>query len=92
MLKTVYSSRCKHQVKRLKKSGKDMDSFYAVLTLLENEIPLPPEYKDHELHGKLEGTRELHIEPDWLLLYEIFKNELVLHLVSTGTHRNTLRK
>ncbi len=56
-----------------------------VLMLADGEV-LPQKYRDHELKGKYEGYRECHIEPDWLLIYKIFEQVLVLSLVRTGSH------
>ncbi|NMX04186.1 type II toxin-antitoxin system YafQ family toxin, partial [Mobiluncus mulieris] len=47
---------------------------------------LEAKYQDHELSGKYKGTRECHIEPDWLLVYEIRRNTLVLMVYRVGTH------
>jgi len=47
---------------------------------------LPPEYDDHPLVGNKKGLRECHIEPNWLLVYEIDHGVLVLVLTSTGSH------
>ena len=47
---------------------------------------LPERYKDHELIGDFKGCRECHITPDWLLIYEIYEDELILYLTRTGTH------
>lgn len=48
--------------------------------------PLPPKNRDHALSGRWEGHRECHILPDWLLVYRIEDNVLVLTLVRSGTH------
>jgi len=47
---------------------------------------LAESYKDHPLKGKYTGCRECHITPDWLLIYEIADDELILYLTRTGTH------
>lgn len=47
-------------------------------------------HHDHALKGKLHGTRECHIAPDWLLRYAIDEDSLILLLISTGDHRHTL--
>ena len=47
-------------------------------------------YKDHALTGSYTGCRECHITPDWLLIYEIVDEELVLYLTRTGTHSDLL--
>ncbi len=61
-----------------------MDKLKAVLSLLIEQKMLPPSYNDHPLKGDRKGLRDLHIEPDWLLLYSIEGDEL--RLARTGTH------
>ena len=61
-----------------------MSKLRRVLTLLIEERPLPPGYRDHALKGDWAGYRDLHIEPDWLMLYRIKDREL--QLMRTGTH------
>ena len=56
------------------------------MDMLANEQPLPEKYKDHALTGDWKGFRECHIQPDWLLIYEINNNELILYLTRTGSH------
>lgn len=84
MLTSVWTGKFKRDVKRAEKRGKDMDKFKAVLSLLIEEKPLPTSYRNHPLRGDWTGFRDLHIEPDWLLLYRIEGNEL--RLARTGTH------
>ena len=84
MLTPVRSGRFKRDVKRAEKRGKEMDKLKAVLSLLIEEKPLPARYHDHPLKGEWKGFRDLHIEPDWLLLYAVEGNEL--QLARTGTH------
>ncbi len=84
MLTPVISSRFKRDVKRLEKRGKDMAKLRTVLTVLINEETLPESYRDQALWGDRMGYRDLHIEPDWLLVYRIAGKEL--RLARTGTH------
>ena len=58
------------------------------VNLLCNEQPLPEAYRDHALQNSrnYKGMRECHIEPDWLLVYKILKEKLILSLIRTGTH------
>ena len=56
------------------------------LNTLANGETLNAKYKDHDLMGNYKGTRECHIEPDWLLVYEIKDDVLVLMLYRLGTH------
>lgn len=76
----------KHDAKLMKKRGKDMSKLVVVLDLLASGNPLPENYKDHQLSGSLKDFRECHIEPDWLLMYQIFEGELILSATATGTH------
>jgi mRNA interferase YafQ len=84
MLRLAPSGRFKRDVKLAVKRGKDMDKLTAALDLLLTQQPLPASYKDHALRGNWQGWRDLHLEPDWLLLYRV-KGEK-LHLARTGTH------
>jgi mRNA interferase YafQ len=84
MLTPVWSGRFKRDVKRAEKRRRDMTKLKAVLSLLIDEQPLAATYNDHPLKGDWKGYRDLHIEPDWLLLYRIVGRDL--HLVRTGTH------
>ena len=84
MLTPVRWGRFKRDVKRAQKRGKDMDKLKAVLSLLIEEEPPPARYRDHPLKGEWQGFRDLHIEPDWLLLYSVEGD--VLQLARTGTH------
>jgi mRNA interferase YafQ len=84
VLTPVRSGRFKRDVKRAEKRGKDMDKLKSVLSLLIEQKPLPARCRDHPLKGEWKGFRDLHIEPDWLLLYAVEGNEL--QLARTGTH------
>ena len=81
-----FSGQFKKDIKLAKKQGKDIDKLFAVVEQLANRIPLEPKYKDHLLTGNYSGCRECHIEPDWLLIYEVFDDVLVLLLSRVGSH------
>ena len=91
MLKVVYSSKFKKDYKLIKKRGYNISKFEKLLAMLTNEEKLPQNYLDHALTGDFIGFRECHIEPDWLLIYEIRNNVLVLMLYRLGTHSELLR-
>ena len=78
------TSRFKKDIKRMQKRGKNFDTFREIVNNLANDQKLEPKYRDQILVGGYEGTRECHIEPDWLLIYELTQDELVL--IRTGTH------
>lgn len=81
-----YTNKIQRNIKLMKKRGKDLDKLKIVLKLLQQGTELPAKYKDHALTGNYTGCRECHIEPDWLLVYEILNNELVILLLTTGSH------
>jgi mRNA interferase YafQ len=84
----VRSTAFKKDVKRAQKRGKDMAKLKAVILLLLDDKRLEPRHRDHPLKGDWVGYRDLHIEPDWLLLYRVSETELML--ARTGTHSDLL--
>ena len=80
------TTRFQRDVKLANKRGYKMSLLTDTVKLLASGQPLPPNYKDHPLSGDYIGCRECHITPDWLLIYEINGNELILYLTRTGTH------
>ena len=81
-----FTSQFKKDLKLAKKQGKDLEKMYRIVEVLANGERLSLKYRDHALTGNLKGLRECHIEPDWLLIYRIEKDLLVLGLTRTGTH------
>ena len=86
MLTIVYTNKMKRDVKRISKRGKDLTKLTVVLDLLVSEQTMPEKNHDHPLKGEMRGYRECHIEPDWLLVYRILQDQLVLLAAGTGTH------
>lgn len=86
MYKIVQTNNFKKRLKKLIKNGYDFNKIKVVVDLLEKGEKLPEKYKDHPLKGNFIGYRECHIEPDWLLVYKIQNDILVLTLVTTGSH------
>lgn len=86
MLKIRYEKQFKKDYKKIVKRGYKSSDLEKVITYLVNNKKLPKEYNDHELKGKYLGFRECHIKNDWLLIYYIDNDELVLYLTRTGTH------
>ena len=74
----------KQDVKRMRRRGKDLEKIKAVIDLLVAKEPLHPKHRDHKLGGNWIGHRDCHLEPDWILIYKI--SEDVLLLERTGTH------
>ena len=86
MLRVRYSAQFKRDFKRVKKRGMPLDELKWVLEELAKEHMLPPKYRDHQLTGNQKEFRECHIQPDWLHVYRVQRNELVLVAQRTGTH------
>ena len=86
MYKIRPSTKFQKDLKKVQKRGYDISLLTTVLNILANGESLPPKYKDHNLSGNYKGCREYHITPDWLLIYEILDDELILYLTRTGTH------
>jgi len=82
----VYSVRYRRDYKLVKKRGYDISLLDAVIELLEVGEQLPEKYRDHALTGNYAGHRECHITPDWLLIYKIDNDCLVLIMTRTGSH------
>lgn len=88
MLTIEYPSIFKKDFKRALKRGCNPQKFEQVVQILQNQQPLPEKYRDHALteSRNFKNVRECHIEPDWLLVYQIINERLVLKLMRTGTH------
>ena len=86
MLIVRYTNLFKKDYKLMKKRGMKLEKLKYVVNELANQHPLDEKYRDHELMGNYRSFRECHIEPDWLLIYRIEKDELTLVLVRTGIH------
>ena len=85
-LQLVPTSQFKRDYKRVKKRGFNIDELQSVIDRLCAEEPLEERYRDHALVGRYIGFRECHIRPDWLLIYAIDKDQLILVASRTGTH------
>ncbi len=81
----------KKDVKRAGKRGQDLAKLKVVLELLMEGGPLPAEYRDHPLRGEFAGSRDCHIQPDWILIYTLTENETHVRFERTGTHSDLFR-
>ncbi|MCL2816358.1 MAG: type II toxin-antitoxin system YafQ family toxin [Oscillospiraceae bacterium] len=84
--KPVETSLFKKTRKLAEKRGLDLTLLIEPITILAKDETLPPKYRDHQLKGKLSAFRECHIKGDWLLVYRIVEDKLILSLHATGTH------
>ena len=80
-----FTNQFKKDLKLAKKQHKNLDKLFEVINILADGGTLDIKYRDHDLTDKYKGARECHIEPDWLLVYEIQGDVLVLMLYRLGT-------
>ena len=83
------TSQFKRDVQRMQRQGRELEKLKRVLETLVKGEPLAAKYRDHVLVGQYKGTRECHIEPDWLLIYELAEIEIVL--IRTGSHSDLFK-
>ncbi len=89
-MKTIRRTRqFKRDVRRMQRQGRELEKLKGVLVTLVEGAPLAERYRDHVLVGQYKGTRECHMEPDWLLIYELAETEIVL--IRTGSHSDLFR-
>ena len=86
MLEVVSSNRFKKDLKLAIRRGYKMELLKAVVDRLAAQEPLDPKHRDHELSGDYAGFRECHVAPDWLLIYQVDQEKLLLLLIRNGTH------
>lgn len=82
----VFTPNFKRDYKLVQKRGYEMELLKEVIAKLANGKELPERNRDHALTGNYRGCRECHVKPDWLLVYQIVDEELMLYLTRTGTH------
>lgn len=90
MMRLFPTAKFRRDYKRCKRRGYDMQLLKDVLDTLQNGEPLDIKYRDHQLSGKYSKFRECHIQPDWLLIYHVNGDALVLTASRTGTHSDLL--
>lgn len=87
-LSIVPTNNFKKDIQKCKKRGYDLRKAYKIIEQLSQQLPLAPKHRDHALVNSKNyyNCRECHIEPDWLLVYRIDGDKLILELLRTGTH------
>lgn len=84
MRRVAQRKQFRDDIKRQKRRGKDIEDLIAVVELLAEQGSVPVAYRPHKLSGDWRGVWECHIEPDWLLIYAVTNDEVLL--IRTGTH------
>ena len=90
MKPVIQTSQFKKDIRRLKKRGKNLEKLGDVVRLLAADEPLEEKHRDHALIGRWVGSRDCHVEPDWILIY---RNESEsLYLERSGSHSDLFKK
>ena len=89
MREIVVTGQYKKDVKLLKKRGKELSKLKVIVEDIYHGRPLQPKHRDHMLVGNYRGRRECHVEPDWLLIYRVFENCILLE--RTGSHSDLFK-
>jgi mRNA interferase YafQ len=92
LLKLKQTTQFKKDLRRMAKRGADMDLLDEVILMLRKQERLPEKYRDHALTGDWAGYRDCHVLPDWLLIYMISDEELILTATRTGAHSDIFQK
>ncbi len=87
-----FTSAMKKDMKKVVKRHYDLNLFAEIVDKLANDVPLDEKYHDHVLEGNWANHWECHIKPDWLLIYQIKDDILILELSRTGTHSDLFGK
>ena len=85
-LKVVWTTKFKRDYKRAMRRGLDINRLDRVIRTLAAGEELAISHRDHALGGDWRGHRECHVQPDWLLIYYVDGERLVLTLTRTGPH------
>ena len=84
MREIVRKRQFKKDFQRIQHTGRNLERLFEAVGLLHDERPLPPHYRDHQLAGNWKNYRECHLGGDWLLIYQLAGEFLIL--VRTGSH------
>jgi len=88
--KLFETTQFRRDIKRVKKQAKKLEKLKSIVRRLSAGEALDPRYRDHPLTGLLRGSRDCHVEPDWLLIYRIETDSLFLE--RTGSHSELFNK
>ena len=86
-----FTTQFRKDIKLAKRQGRDIDKLFDIVNMLADGKPLDGKHRDYELTGNYKGCRECHIDPDWLLIYEINNEILILLLNRVGSHSELFR-
>ena len=86
MFTPAYTRQFVRDLKRLGRSGHDLEELKAVMADPLAGHRLESRYRDHRLIGNWQGRRECHLRPDWLLIYKVDREQSLIIFERTGNH------
>ncbi len=89
MKEIIFSKNFKKEYKLMLKRGKNPAKMTEILSILSAGETLPSKFRDHKLIGQYKGSRDLHIEPDWILIYKTTQNAVIFE--RTGSHSDLFK-
>lgn len=89
MLIPFFTKQFERDMKKVLKQGKNSEKLKEIMRRLINEENLEAKYRDHKLKGNFKERRECHIEPDWLLIYQVNETEIIFE--RTGSHSDLFK-
>ena len=89
MLKPLYTNQFQKDIKLMGRRGKSLEKSVGVAASLISQAPLESRFRNHKLTGDFKDRWECHLEPDWLLVYKVFKDEIIFE--RTGTHSDLFK-
>ena len=85
MRRLAFGSQYKRDLRKSVKQGRKTEDLLAVIRLLQADAQISDKYHDHALHGNWEGYRDIHVSPDWLLIYKKIGDD-ILALTRLGSY------
>lgn len=86
MFSIEYTGQFKKDLRRSKRRGLPLEKLENIMGIIALQDPIPESFKDHQLSGNWKGHRELHILPDWLLIYRVIEDDQTVIFVRVGSH------
>ncbi len=85
------TSQYKRDYKRFRNNPAKLRKLFAILQMLQEEIPIPQEYSPHMLSGNYANYMECHIEGDFLLIW-FDRSADIIDLVRLGSHSELFKR
>lgn len=86
-----YTTQFKRDLKLAKRRKNNLELLQHIMKIIAGQKPIPAKHKDHPLTGNWQGFRELHVQPDWLLVYEILAKEKTVIFTRLGSHADLFK-